>query len=419
MRAGVVLAIGIVGRGQVEERRQDQRSTRGAGCAKRGIGEHGVRKPDGQDGVIIAPHPVNARNDRHVRSRPATRRPVRRVTQEPAEIPLQGQVPDREPPHGRSVDDRDAGLVDPAAAAVSEVPEIVCVAGEHIRGVPRRDKPPDHRAAIVLRAANARVVTMGKPGDPHRNLLVYSLTLKAFRKQSRAAPVCPTFSSARLAAGSRKAGSDPAAAIGRGGGRVQVVFQDAGHVAAEGHGALGVGGSGPRIPTTDNPSRAHRAPSGRDSGACRLCTNASCSRSGGTVTWQRAGVAQARTGNGQESADVIRGREVDDPRRAAASLTRCTLNRLESVLWCSTSVTRPVNARFRGARFCAGVDGPVLSVDEILETRKRRLSLQPGEEWRKIRDARKRLGRICPRTASTANEVLRRASGSRKRSRRN
>jgi len=78
---------------------------------------------------------------------------------------------DREPPHGRSVDDRDAGLVDPAPLSVSEVPQILCVAREHIHGVPRRDKPPHHRTAICLRAANARVVTMGKPGDTHWNLL--------------------------------------------------------------------------------------------------------------------------------------------------------------------------------------------------------------------------------------------------------
>src|SRR5271157_2575348 len=114
---------------------------------------------------------------------------------------------DREPPHGRSVDDRDAGLVDPAPLSVREVPQILCVAREHIHGVPRRDEPPHHRAAIGLRAADARVVTMGKPGDTHRNLLVYSLTLEAFRNQSRAARVCSTFSSARLAGGSRKAGS--------------------------------------------------------------------------------------------------------------------------------------------------------------------------------------------------------------------
>ena len=106
--------------------------------------------------------------DRHVRRRPAPRRPVRSVAQEPPDVTLQRQVPDREPPDPRPVDPRLARRVHPAPPPVGEVPEVVRVAGQDVHLVPRRDEPPDHRPAVILGPADARMIAVGEPGDPHR-----------------------------------------------------------------------------------------------------------------------------------------------------------------------------------------------------------------------------------------------------------
>src|SRR4051794_38060122 len=50
---------------------------------------------------------------------------------------------------------------------VAEVPQVPRVAGVDVRRVPLRDKPPNHRTPEKLGPADARMIAVGEPGNPH------------------------------------------------------------------------------------------------------------------------------------------------------------------------------------------------------------------------------------------------------------
>ena len=136
-----------------------------------GEGKHGVGKTDAEDRVEIAAYAADAGEDRHIRGGSATCRPVRRVAQDAADVALQRQVAHREPCTVAPSTWFRRG-VDAPPAALGEVPEVVGVAGDHFDGMTGRDEPPDDRPAVILGAADARMIAMGEPGDAHcRSLL--------------------------------------------------------------------------------------------------------------------------------------------------------------------------------------------------------------------------------------------------------